>query len=1399
MTIINSTIQGGGTQGGGDVVTAYVPYGMTPAQGDKVLLNPAGGYSSGDYYPEIAPFVPVRTFFSRETTQFISGSGIWDIVDGQLKQIDVIPYSYVTAKLNNQSNYTNNLIGFVPINGKIKFILNSSGIITRHEDGTWSFKTYYDINSSLTSSKTWTFASEARFGGVVISSRYGYSGNTIGGAFLKLSVDAYDSLVVERCIIGGTDLGIGCILSENKFTGCGYIYTLTDTGYNRTRVNTGDWYCYSYYDEENGYLYSHPNPNGNDFNLLRYDFDPETSTLSNKVTFTNALSGLGNDAIVTNRAGNVLYCIGCNGFGGFDLTTQKQVSEIVLPNGVKITVDSMSYGDQVFKMNPVNIKQQNYTFIWGCCTPRNWSSSYYIHSGYVDESGLLIHSLEAKSGYSDQLYAYYNAKKDGVYSLSTCNSQCFYGSGADIIFGPDYKTYYFDKGVINAWGGSYAAGRPNYEYEVNTRVIADQYIIDDFRGSDGPTFRQMDKNARTLTDLHSFGRWYSSSVLLAYQDGNTLVAYNALISANGRPGLYRDTYNLDTKSAASTKVNSVTYPEGRTVQTSDNKYAFICAADGVYAYYENEAKTGLIENTEMGAFISQKLTDFSFRGVQTLPDNDIYIITETGDYMFHINTVDGTVTQKAAPFGDLSSTQMMGGYYNAEQGIAMMNTVDYGVLVRVFNPVLQIWETNAPTVTKFGDYSLTGIVDGETETDVLGNTVVSVKTMLDKNNMPGIDYDAVSGFMCALNGTGIEVSKGIFYENQSPKVLAQPLLKTLSAFESGDGNGSRLGDVSDFMRLFAIAGSGTTDVDIMTYSNQNTDDPTLPTGYNTLREMDNLIATNPYTGEAKQVFHPWTPATAGLTQTQDYGYVSAYETIGSPTIEDSVASGFSDNDYLTLSSYFTNTMTSFEVVVPFVTNDTTVSNAGLIDTSSSPGHNFRLTVSSDGNLRFRFATSANSTSYAVSITGSTVLSTGVKYWAKVTYSSSSGYKLWLSSDGETYTQEASSSTTTRPYYSAGITWLLGKNSAGGSVLDGTIYLDGLSVTVDNVLKWSLGYTYPGKVDVTSGYINQENQSYWFVDTVKTLTLDNDVVGDKAYEMGLYLVKSAALAGVAPKLAGNTPTGYDATLALDTSPIYLSEDKSFITTPPHGIEVKAVLGNNLETDAAWTRPDLTSATSYGTVTDSRNSSSEAGWKALDGSNSTNYVVQSGSRAWWNWELPELIKISKITWVHRNNSETMGSSCTCQFFTDDSKQVPLTAIFTDPSSSNAVVELAVDNVITNRIYFEANTPSGYGGAAEILIEAVLPATKGLITLTTGWDLSDDKQTAFYINQNTVKTFEELTDGVDKAPQMGLWLTKTTDGVTDFKLYAAAPTGFAGVKKLADVTLSDDLSMIAEVTNV
>ena len=205
------------------------------------------------------------------------------------------------------------------------------------------------------------------------------------------------------------------------------------------------------------------------------------------------------------------------------------------------------------------------------------------------------------------------------------------------------------------------------------------------------------------------------------------------------------------------------------------------------------------------------------------------------------------------------------------------------------------------------------------------------------------------------------------------------------------------------------------------------------------------------------------------------------------------------------------------------------------------------------------------------------------------------------------------------------------------------------------------------------------------------------------------------------------------------------------TPPTGNIIMSVY-SGLET---WTRPNLTSATSYGNVTDSRNNANEAGWKALDGNYSTNYVVQSGSVSWWKWELPETIRISKIVWVHRNNTESMGSNCVCQFFTDDTKTTPLTDTFTDPPSTNYKVPLPVDNIETNCIYFEADTPAGWGGAAEIEIEAYTLSQywHGRIDITAGTIVDGDK--TYMLMKDVSYTPENAPFVGDKAQLMFVYI--------------------------------------------
>ena len=150
---------------------------------------------------------------------------------------------------------------------------------------------------------------------------------------------------------------------------------------------------------------------------------------------------------------------------------------------------------------------------------------------------------------------------------------------------------------------------------------------------------------------------------------------------------------------------------------------------------------------------------------------------------------------------------------------------------------------------------------------------------------------------------------------------------------------------------------------------------------------------------------------------------------------------------------------------------------------------------------------------------------------------------------------------------------------------------------------------------------------------------------------------------------------------------------------------------------WTRPNLTSYTSYGNLTTFNPRGTEDSIYALDGNYNTNYVPYGYADSGFIWELPVKLKFiagtSVITWVHRNNSETMSNE-TLQFFADKEGTIPLTDTFTDGSSSNQRTELPViTDCETDVIYFFSSIHSGAGGAAEIEFTNVYELTGDEVT--------------------------------------------------------------------------------------
>lgn len=171
--------------------------------------------------------------------------------------------------------------------------------------------------------------------------------------------------------------------------------------------------------------------------------------------------------------------------------------------------------------------------------------------------------------------------------------------------------------------------------------------------------------------------------------------------------------------------------------------------------------------------------------------------------------------------------------------------------------------------------------------------------------------------------------------------------------------------------------------------------------------------------------------------------------VGSPTISSSfVASGFSDSSYLTTSNILNNASSSFELVTAINMTTASNNNLGIFDTSGVSTHNIRFTTSSTNTLHLRISTSGGET-YPIDITGTTPLTVGTKFWCKVTYSSLTGYALYISTDGETWTPEGTSSTTTRPYSSANSEIVIGDNVASGLTLTGSIYLQDTYINVNN--------------------------------------------------------------------------------------------------------------------------------------------------------------------------------------------------------------------------------------------------------------------------------------------------------------------------------------------------------------
>lgn len=162
------------------------------------------------------------------------------------------------------------------------------------------------------------------------------------------------------------------------------------------------------------------------------------------------------------------------------------------------------------------------------------------------------------------------------------------------------------------------------------------------------------------------------------------------------------------------------------------------------------------------------------------------------------------------------------------------------------------------------------------------------------------------------------------------------------------------------------------------------------------------------------------------------------EIVGDPTIdENGVISNFSDENYIKI-PYMFGLDDYMEVVIGFTISQGGLANQAILDAENVSGRNMRLTIANTNKPLWRIITGTATETYAYSLTSSQALTLNQYYIIRCSYSSTTGYKMELSSDnGETFTTVSTNTSTTRPNVT-GATFLLGENSATGLSLEGSI-------------------------------------------------------------------------------------------------------------------------------------------------------------------------------------------------------------------------------------------------------------------------------------------------------------------------------------------------------------------------
>ena len=329
---------------------------------------------------------------------------------------------------------------------------------------------------------------------------------------------------------------------------------------------------------------------------------------------------------------------------------------------------------------------------------------------------------------------------------------------------------------------------------------------------------------------------------------------------------------------------------------------------------------------------------------------------------------------------------------------------------------------------------------------------------------------------------------------------------------------------------------------------------------------------------------PAIPDEYGLETTINYGSSEGVngEVSGALTVSsDTSVSGFYGNAGAVVRAKnpfvdYSGTINSFEVVIPatMTASDSNYHMLGYFGENSSGNMGLLVYYSGRWILRLKFEGDSNYTD--LNAGSSATLNT--KTLVKVTYDSSTGYTLWLSTDdGVSWTNSGASTTTTRLINRAG-DFVLGGETSSTDGWRGSIDFKGLYVKINNEEVYKGTTPVFGSVQVGYGYfrntLTKPSDKYVPYDG-GLLTEDNigPVAGVKATTMNIVLGRSADGGSWTSDTEGYLSTQDAVVMGVNkklSTPVYLWHDLSYITPAvPETIEAVVDLGaNTVSLPVSW---------------------------------------------------------------------------------------------------------------------------------------------------------------------------------------------------------------------------------------